>query len=77
MFKEHDIVALTADIPGEGLVAGDVGTIVSVYADGEAFEVEFMGFKGETVALSTVPCDTVRALAEGEVKHARKRTVQV
>ena len=29
MFKEHDIIVLTADIPGEGLEAGDIGTIMS------------------------------------------------
>ena len=77
MFKEHDIIVLTADIPEDGLVAGDVGTVVSVYAGGEAFEVEFMGFSGETVALSTVPCERVRAVAPGEVKRARKMTAKV
>ena len=72
MFKEHDIVALTASIPEDGLEVGDVGTIVHIYADGEAFEVEFMGFHGETVAISTVPCEHVRSVDSGEVKNARK-----
>jgi hypothetical protein len=30
MIKEHDCVALTSDIPAQGLQAGDVGTVVHV-----------------------------------------------
>jgi hypothetical protein len=40
-FNEHDMVALLHDAPDEGLVAGDIGTIVMVHGKGEAFEVEF------------------------------------
>ena len=35
MLKEHDRIVLTCDIPGEGLEAGDVGTIVHVHRHGE------------------------------------------
>ena len=37
MIEEHDIVVLTVPLPGEGLEAGDVGTVVHVYRDGPAF----------------------------------------
>ena len=47
MIKEHDRIVLTSDIPGEGLKAGDVGTVVHVYAQGEVFEVELKTI-GET-----------------------------
>lgn len=42
MIKEHDRVVLMAPVPAEHLVAGDVGTVVHVYRDGRAYEVEFL-----------------------------------
>ncbi len=41
MIKEHDRVVLTTPASTESLEAGDVGTVVHVYRDGLAFEVEF------------------------------------
>ncbi len=43
-----DIVALTASIPEYGLHRGQVGTVVDILADGEAFEVEFCDREGRT-----------------------------
>ena len=40
--KEHDRVVLTADLSGEKLAAGDVGTVVHVHSTGKAYEVEFV-----------------------------------
>ena len=40
--------------PRGGLQAGDVGTIVYIQGDGEAFEVEFLKPDGYTVAIATV-----------------------
>ena len=39
---------------GGGLKAGDVGTIVYIQGNGEAFEVEFLKSDGYTVAIATV-----------------------
>lgn len=39
---------------GEGLKAGDIGTIVYIQGAGEAFEVEFLKPDGYTVAIATV-----------------------
>ena len=41
MIKEHDRVVLLNDITDEGLKAGDVGPVVHVYRQGEAFEPEW------------------------------------
>ena len=41
--NELDAVALTCDLPGCGLVRGDVGIVVLVHRNGEACEVEFVG----------------------------------
>ena len=39
--QDFDVVALLHDLPQEGLIAGQTGTIVLTHANGEAFEVEF------------------------------------
>ena len=41
MIREHERVVLTAHLPGKDLEVGDVGTVVHIYKDGEAFELEF------------------------------------
>ena len=52
--KEHDCVVLTANLPDEGLEAGDVGTVVHIHKDGAAYEVEVVTLTGRTVAVVTV-----------------------
>jgi hypothetical protein len=37
MIKEHDRVVLKKSVPGQGLKAGDVATVIHVYKKGEAF----------------------------------------
>lgn len=69
--KEHERVVLVHDLPGEGLVKGDLGTIVAIYEAGEAYEVEFMTLDGATIAISTIPADGVRKIRPTEVAHAR------
>ena len=72
VIKEHERVVLTADIPKEGLTAGDVGTVVHVYRNGAAFEVEFVALDGETIAIATVERAHVRPAAHREITHARQ-----
>ncbi len=52
--KLLDVVALTEDLPGEKLYEGQVGTVVEVYRDGEAYEVEFVDREGRTYGLVTL-----------------------
>ncbi len=66
-------MVLNEDLPAERLVVGDVGTIVHVHAGGAAFEVEFMTFTGETVAITTVRPTQIRSLARDHVAHVRDR----
>ena len=70
--KEHDCVVLTADLPKEGLKAGDVGTVVHIHKDGVAYEVEFMTFAGKTIAIATVKAAQVRPVGERDVSHVRE-----
>ena len=52
---ELDLVALTEDLPIEGLRKGDVGCVVLVHGQGRAYEVEFVAPGGDTLAIVTVP----------------------
>ncbi len=72
MIKELDLVALTADLPPFGLVAGDIGTVVMVHRHGEGYEVEFMTSAGETIAVASLAANRVRPLSGHEVLHARE-----
>ena len=76
MLKEHELIVLTADIPGdEDLQAGDVGTIIHVHPSSEAYVVEFMTFVGSTVSVATVPASHTRPIASEDIPHARRAKV--
>ena len=72
MIKEHERVVLTKAVPAEGLEAGDVGTVVHIYRDGRAYEVEFVTLDGRTAAVVTVENSDVRPVKEREITHARE-----
>jgi hypothetical protein len=71
MIKEHDRVVLKSDVESERLVAGDVGTVVHVYENGDAYEVEFLTLNGKTVTVTTLEASRVRAIEPHEIAHAR------
>ena len=71
MIKEHDRVVLKTPVPSVGLEAGDVGTVVHVYRDGGAYEVEFTILEGKTAAVVTVEASQVRAVGKREIAHVR------
>lgn len=77
MFKEHDQIVLTSDLPDEGLKAGDVGTIVHIHRQGEAFEVEFSALDGKTIAVATALACQVRPVTDKDVIHARPMELPV
>ena len=60
MIKEHDRVVLNTPLPSEGLEAGDLGTVVHTYKNGEAYEVEFLTPDGHTAAVATLEASQVR-----------------
>jgi hypothetical protein len=70
--KEFDRVILLADLPADGLVRGDVGTIVHTYKDGEAFEVEFFTLSGRTIAVATVEAAELRPVSDHDISHTRE-----
>jgi ribulose-5-phosphate 4-epimerase/fuculose-1-phosphate aldolase len=71
MINELDTVALLRDLPEHGLVSGDIGTVVHIYTDAKAYEVEFMTLTGDTIGVVTLEAGEVRPVRDHEVAHAR------
>jgi hypothetical protein len=67
---------LTVDLPGEGLRAGDIGTIVDCHhVPGVAevgYTVEFFDMTGRTVAVVTVPASNLRLPIAADLPAVRK-----
>lgn len=71
MIAELERVALSRDIPETTLREGDVGTVVHVYVDHAAYEVEFISFSGESLGVFTIEADGVRRLGEDDLPSTR------
>lgn len=71
MIAELERVALTRDLPESTLRAGDVGTVVHVYPDHAAYEVEFVSFSGESLGTCTVEAGGIRKLGEDDLPSTR------
>ena len=72
MIEELDVVVLTHDLPGHGLLAGDLGTVVDRSADGCSFLVEFVRGDGVTVTVERLAFDELRRMTGEEIAHARQ-----
>ena len=70
--KEFDTVILNQNLPKFHLKKGDLGTVVMIHKNGEAFEVEFITLNGKTVAVETLEASTIRPAAPDEIAHVRK-----
>lgn len=62
MPKEHDVVALTANRPEDGLRTGDVGAVVHCYREQDMYEVEFIDEEGRSKRVATVPGSQIMRL---------------
>lgn len=69
LFKE---AVLIVDIPEKGLQKGDVGVVIEVYGDHEAYEVEFMTKHGRTIAVETLAPSQIRAIDNDDIWHVRE-----
>ena len=72
MIREHDRAVLTVDLPDTGFSVGDVGTVVHVYANGAAYELEFFALDGRTLDVVTVEAGQLRAVRRSDVLHVRE-----
>ena len=71
MIKEFERVVLTEDINGTALRKDDVGVVVMIYKNGEAYEVEFLALDGSTIAVETVKANQIRPVKNTEILHVR------
>jgi hypothetical protein len=62
------VVALLRDIPEEGLIRGQVGTVVQPLTPGRGI-VEFCDDEGETYAIPALPYEALMALHYGPVAN--------
>ena len=57
----HSVVALLEDLPAEGLVRGQVGTVVESWAPG-VYEVEFSDDNGRAYAMVALKAEQLMRL---------------
>ena len=75
MIEEHTNIVLAEDLPENGLAKGDVGVVVHVHKEGEAYEVEFLAMDGSTVALLTLEASLLREADARMIPHVREIAV--
>lgn len=71
MIQEHERVILKDDLPDYGLIKGDIGTVVYIYGDGTAYELEFFTADGRTLDVVTVEAVQVRPVTSKDMLHVR------
>jgi hypothetical protein len=65
----HSVVALLEELPEQGLVRGQVGTVVEVWAPG-VYEVEFSDDEGKTYAMASLRAEQLMRLHYEPVHQA-------
>lgn len=71
MFEELDTVVLARNIEKYHLKKGDIGTVVHVYEESKAIEIEFITAKGKTVAVLTLTPLDIRPIERNDILHVR------
>jgi hypothetical protein len=69
-FYPLDTVVLDRDFPEHGLVRGDLGAVVHVYAP-DGLDVEFVAASGRTEAVVTLKEEDVRPVRETDIIAVR------
>ncbi|NIM10525.1 MAG: DUF4926 domain-containing protein [Candidatus Aminicenantes bacterium] len=67
--KLLDVVALTEDLPQEGLFRGQVGTVVEILAPG-VYEVDFSDEEGQSYAMKALKSFQLMVLHHKRIKVA-------
>ena len=71
MIREHDQIVLLHDIFEKGLKKDDIGTVVHVYPEEKAYEVEFTTLGGQSIAVTTLKASEIRETGSRDIPHAR------
>lgn len=67
--KLLDVVALTENLPEDGLYRGQVGTVVEILAP-DTYEVEFIDDDGQTYAMKALENHQLMVLYYSSIKAA-------
>lgn len=70
-FQELQTVVLKRDLREQGLLEGDLGTVVHVH-DADRLEVEFVTAAGSTRAVVSLAVDDVRAAEDEDLLSVRR-----
>ena len=68
--KLLDVVALTQDVPEHNLKCGEVGTVVEILSNGEAFEVEFSDDNGQMSKCLSLPASQLRVIHDEPISES-------
>jgi hypothetical protein len=71
--KLLDVIKLSVDLPEYNLQYGAEGTIVECYSN-NAYEVEFINQRGETIALCTLSSDQFEVIWQASPKTTSRRS---
>ena len=71
--KLLDVVALTEDVPKHNLKRGEVGTVVEILSNGEAYEVEFSDDNGQMYKSLSFPASQLEVFHQEPIKADSKR----
>ena len=66
--KLLDVVALTQDVPEHNLKRGEVGTVVEILSNGEAYEVEFSDDNGQMYKCLSFPTSQLEVFHQEPTK---------
>ena len=70
--KLLDVVALTQDIPKHNLKRGDIGTVVEILSNGEAYEIEFSNANGQMSKCVSFLASQLRVIPHEQIKADAK-----
>ena len=71
--KLLDIVALTQDVPEHNLKRGEVGTVVEILSNGEAFEVEFSDDNGQMYKCLSFLASQLKVLHQEPISESEQK----
>ena len=66
--KLLDVVALTQDVPEYNLKRGDIGMVVEILSNGEAFEVELGNTGGQSFKCLSFLASQLRVIPHEQIK---------
>ena len=68
--KLLDVVALTQDVPAHNLKRGEIGTVIEILSNGEAYEVEFSDDNGQMYKCLSFPASQLEVIHDEPISES-------